>query len=87
VYVARQPDALRLVIEDNGVGFDALAPRTPDRRGLGLIGMRERASHLNGTVLIDSAHGRGTRVVVELPVRRATDAGGAAYTAHTALAG
>lgn len=87
VYLARQPEALRLVIEDNGVGFDAFARRTPDRRGLGLIGIRERASHLNGTVLIDSAHGRGTRVVVELPVRRATDAGGNAYAADTALAG
>jgi signal transduction histidine kinase len=87
VYVARQPDALRIVVEDNGIGFDPSAPRSPDRRGLGLIGMRERASYLNGTVVIDSARGRGTRIVVELPVRRATD-GGTAYAAKTAaLAG
>jgi signal transduction histidine kinase len=75
VYMARQPDALRIVVEDNGVGFDASAPRSPDRRGLGLIGMRERASYLNGTVAIESTRGRGTRIVVELPVRRATDSG------------
>jgi signal transduction histidine kinase len=88
VYLARQPDALRIVVEDNGVGFDASAPRSPDRRGLGLIGMRERASHLNGTVVIDSVRGRGTRIVVELPVRRATDAGGDTFAADTAaLAG
>ena len=87
VYVARQPDALRIVVEDNGIGFDPSAPRSPDRRGLGLLGMRERASYLNGTVVIDSARGRGTRIVVELPVRRATD-GGTAYAAKTAaLAG
>lgn len=84
VCVARQPDTLRIVIEDNGVGFDPSAPRSPDRRGLGLIGMRERAAHLNGTVVIDSARGRGTRIVVELPVRRATD-GGTAYAAHAAV--
>jgi signal transduction histidine kinase len=83
VYVARQPDALRIVVEDNGVGFDPSAPRSSDRRGLGLIGMRERASHLNGTIVIDSARGRGTRIVVELPVRRATDSG-TTYAANTA---
>src|SRR5687768_7819479 len=84
VYLARQPDALRIAIEDNGVGFDPSIPRSPDRRGLGLIGIRERASHLNGTVLIDSVRGRGTRIVVELPVRRATDAGGDRYAADSA---
>jgi signal transduction histidine kinase len=73
VFLACQPEALRIVIEDNGVGFDPSAPRSADRRGLGLIGIRERASHLNGTVVIESGSGRGTRVLVELPVRRATD--------------
>jgi signal transduction histidine kinase len=88
VYFARQSDVLRIVIEDNGVGFDALVPRSADRRGLGLIGIRERASHLNGTVAIDSAPGRGTRMVVELPVRRATDSGAHAYEPRSAaLAG
>ena len=87
VYLARQPDALRVVVEDNGVGFDPTAPRSPDRRGLGLIGMRERASYLNGAVSIDSARGRGTRIVVELPVRRASDGGPAYATDAPALAG
>lgn len=66
-------DALRITIEDNGSGFDVQAVRTSDRRGLGLIGMRERASHLNGAVHVDSDPGRGTRITVELPVRRSTD--------------
>ena len=35
VYLARQQDALRIVVEDNGIGFDASAPRSADRRGLG----------------------------------------------------
>jgi signal transduction histidine kinase len=65
--------ALRLTIEDNGSGFDVQAVRTSDRRGLGLIGMRERASHLNGTVQVNSGLGLGTRIIVELPVRRSTD--------------
>jgi signal transduction histidine kinase len=85
VYLARQPEALRVVIEDNGIGFDASAPRSADRRGLGLIGMRERASYLDGTVVIDSACGRGTRIVVELPVRRVTDTDGTTYATDSAV--
>jgi signal transduction histidine kinase len=73
VRLIRLPEALRVIIEDNGSGFTPGAHRSADRRGLGLISIRERASHLQGTVQIDSAPGRGTRVIVELPVRRATD--------------
>jgi signal transduction histidine kinase len=73
VRMARHSDWLRIEIMDDGGGFDPAVPRSGDGRGLGLIGMRERASHLHGSVTIDSAPGRGTRVIVELPVRRATD--------------
>jgi signal transduction histidine kinase len=73
VKMVRNFDTLSIVIEDNGSGFDPTTPRTGDRRGLGLVGIRERAAHLQGTVVIDSAPGRGARVMVELPVRRATD--------------
>jgi signal transduction histidine kinase len=62
-------DRLRLVVEDDGIGF---APGRPSDRGrpagLGLTSMRERASQLGGTVTIASAPGVGTRVVVSLPV-------------------
>jgi signal transduction histidine kinase len=40
------------------------------RRGLGLIGIRERAAQLGGTVTIETAPGKGTRLTVELPARR-----------------
>ena len=88
VHLERQPERLRIIVQDNGVGFDTSAPRSPERRGLGLVGMRERASHLDGSVGIESSRGTGTRVVVELPVRRVTDAGGESHAANTrALAG
>lgn len=66
-------DTLRITVEDDGEGFDPASIRHGDRRGLGLIGMRERASHLHGVVQVDSTPGRGTRITVELPVRRSTD--------------
>jgi signal transduction histidine kinase len=79
VHISRTPEMLRIVVEDNGSGFDPTAVRSAERRGLGLIGMRERASYLKGSVSIESAPGQGTRLVVELPARRATDSGVRGY--------
>ena len=62
-----------ITIEDDGVGFDcALADQAAERRGLGLIGIRERVSELRGTLRLESAPGKGTRLTVELPVRART---------------
>jgi signal transduction histidine kinase len=52
-----------LVVSDDGRGFDPAAPHD----GFGLLGLRERASLLGGTVTVDSAPGAGTRVAVILP--------------------
>jgi signal transduction histidine kinase len=62
--------AIQVVIEDDGVGFDAARAEQPGKRhGLGLLGMRERASQLGGAVKIESRRGSGTRIEVELPGR------------------
>ena len=37
--------------------------------GLGLLGIRERATHLGGTVRLETMEERGARVKVELPAR------------------
>jgi signal transduction histidine kinase len=56
-------------ILDDGGGFD---PRTihshRKRRGLGLVGIQERLNALGGILSLDSAPGRGTKVVVRFPV-------------------
>jgi PAS domain S-box-containing protein len=58
---------VRLMVGDDGCGFDQAA--TPVRGGgYGLTTMLERAKMLGGTLKIDSVKGRGTRLVVELPV-------------------
>ncbi len=70
VYVQRLPRSVLVTIEDDGVGFDAADVERPGkRRGLGLVGIRERAGQLRGTVRLESAPGRGTRLTVELPAR------------------
>lgn len=59
-------NAVRAVVEDDGVGFD---PETLDRdRGLGLIGMKERAGGVGGSVTIERAGTGGCRVVLSIPV-------------------
>lgn len=60
-----------LQVEDDGAGFDveeALAHTLHDGRGLGLLGMRERAELLGGRLWVESSAGNGTRIRVELPL-------------------
>jgi signal transduction histidine kinase len=55
-------------IEDDGHGFDlaGIHPDGESLRGVGLLGMRERAELLGGRLTIDSAAGEGTRIKVEI---------------------
>ncbi len=56
---------LRLVVEDDGVGFDAESPASEGR--LGLLSMRERAALIGADLEIESAPGKGTAVIVRMP--------------------
>ena len=59
-----------ITIEDDGTGFDvAHAAATSPRRGLGLLGIRERVVELRGTLRLESSPAKGTRLTVELPAR------------------
>jgi signal transduction histidine kinase len=59
-------------IRDDGAGFDVRAVQAPGRRkGLGLIGMQERLSAIGGTVRIESGRGRGTELLIRLPLEAA----------------
>jgi signal transduction histidine kinase len=67
VIVRQEPERLSLTIQDDGKGFD------PSRvRGLGLVGMNERVTQLGGVLKVDSRHGRGTCLRVDLPLTRAS---------------
>jgi signal transduction histidine kinase len=66
--VTRSNDQLWLGIEDWGAGFDLTEVKA---RGAGLQEVRLRATLLGGEVVVDSAPGKGTRVVVSFPVQDA----------------
>jgi len=76
VRVALQQAAgvLTIEIEDDGKGFVPGQPQTARRgSGLGLIGMRERATRMGGTLEIDSEPGRGTRLRLVVPLPESPD--------------
>lgn len=58
---------LRLIVEDDGVGFD---PADVPTGHLGLAGMRARAAQVGGHATVTTARGGGTRVAVHVPVQR-----------------
>lgn len=68
--LTRRGRSLRLVIEDDGCGFDVEAAKSSRSSGLGLFGMEERLALIGGSVLVESAVGRGTRISVEAPLPR-----------------
>jgi nitrate/nitrite-specific signal transduction histidine kinase len=58
----------QIEVEDDGIGFDPTAFDGHDRWHFGLQTMQERAESVGGSLRVDSAPGRGTRVVVKLPL-------------------
>jgi signal transduction histidine kinase len=72
VRLQRTDGLLALLVEDNGVGFDPaqVTGRREDGR-LGILGMQERAALIGGDLRIESQPGRGTRVLLTVPVGEA----------------
>jgi signal transduction histidine kinase len=69
VHVETDEGAVKLIISDNGVGFDARKPRAAGHQGL--VNMRARASSVGGRLDVQSEPGFGTRIIVDVPRREA----------------
>ncbi|MGA8224507.1 MAG: ATP-binding protein [Candidatus Acidiferrales bacterium] len=71
IQIRRAGPALCCSIEDDGSGFDVRGIQSdPRKKGLGLIGMQERMNAIGGTLSIDSAPGRGTKLLIRVPARQ-----------------
>lgn len=71
ILIDQRSDVLRILIEDNGIGFDADSHKKANRKaGLGLISMRERAALVGGAVEFESVPGSGTTVIVDIPTSK-----------------
>jgi PAS domain S-box-containing protein len=67
IVLERSGERMVVTVEDDGRGFEPQEQADSGGRGLGLVGMAERARFLGGRVGIESRVGRGTRVIVEVP--------------------
>jgi two-component system, NarL family, sensor histidine kinase UhpB len=76
VILERQADSVLLIVEDDGVGFEAGGEQSGE--GFGLLGMQERAALVGATVEIESTPGKGTTVFL----RMALPAGSRTTTNH-----
>jgi signal transduction histidine kinase len=63
-----EPGFAVLAVEDDGTGFDTESRRASGH--FGLANLRDRAASVGGTTQIESALGRGTRIIVRLPIRQ-----------------
>lgn len=63
IEVVQEGGCIRLNVCDDGQGFDSALVR-----GLGLLGMEERVTHLGGTFHLQSEPRRGTRLRIEIPL-------------------
>jgi two-component system sensor histidine kinase UhpB len=66
ILLRERDGAVAAVIEDDGRGFSLEAA---EEEGLGLVGMRERVSLVDGRLDVESTEGGGTTIVVEVPLR------------------
>jgi signal transduction histidine kinase len=71
IILNRREEGIRLIIEDNGIGFDPALVEAQNR-SLGLQGIRERAALFGGSLTIESQPGMGTSLFVELPYADST---------------
>jgi len=71
VSMQRDGEHLKVVVQDNGVGFapDKLSPTSGKVQGFGLFSIRERLNYFGGKLEIDSTPGQGARVILELPLQ------------------
>lgn len=67
IQLTQHEDNLNIIIEDNGKGFDPSKVNF-GRKGMGLTAIEKRVEHLEGSFTIDSILGKGTSILIDIPV-------------------
>jgi signal transduction histidine kinase len=66
IHLTQHHDSLNIIIEDNGKGF---IPKNRDKKeGMGLPNIEKKVEHMGGTFTIDSTQGKGTSILIDLPL-------------------
>lgn len=67
VQLIKYPSYINITVEDNGRGF-IYRQATAKTKGVGLSSISSRIAYLKGTMYIDSGEGRGTTVIIDIPL-------------------
>ena len=70
VQLIKYPDYINLSVEDNGRGFD-YGNALHEKKGIGLGNILSRVDYLKGKMNVDSVPGRGTTVIIDVPLENA----------------
>ena len=66
INLTQHHDSLNIIIEDNGKGF---TPKNIDKKeGMGLPNIEKKVEHMGGTFTIDSTQGKGTSIIIDIPL-------------------
>jgi signal transduction histidine kinase len=66
ITLTQHDDDLNIIVEDNGKGFNLSAI---DKQGLGLSSIEKRVNFLHGDINIDSTVGKGTTIIIDIPLK------------------
>jgi signal transduction histidine kinase len=71
VRIINSEDELRIIVEDNGIGFDTtiIGPHMVGESGFGLFNIRERVENLGGNLKIESGRQQGACVIISIPIK------------------
>ncbi len=67
ISLTQHDNELNIMVEDNGKGFKV--GKLKEKDGMGLGNIERRVEHLEGTMEVDSAQGRGTSVSIDIPLQ------------------
>ena len=72
ISLARVKNDIRIVVKDDGMGFDAhnLQHKMGEPKGFGIFSIRERLTYIGGKFEIQSVTGKGTKVTLQAPLRQ-----------------
>lgn len=66
ISLTQHQEELSIIVEDNGVGF--IAKKLEVKNGMGLGSIERRVEHLEGSMEVDSTPGRGTNILIDIPL-------------------
>lgn len=67
IQLTQHEDNLNIIVEDNGKGFDR-SKLDKNKSGIGLTNIEKRVEHLEGNFTVDSIVGKGTSILIDIPV-------------------